>query len=112
MVRHDQFEQQRAAFRICVDEPAEVWKVVLVGGEVENAVDAFQCMGQVHGVGNIASDELGIGWHPGWLALGVHSRLQIVEDSYAVAAFEEQVHGVGADETSSASNEDSISASE
>jgi len=61
-----------------VDKGAEVGEVVLVGGKMENAVDALQRSAEVLPVRDIAPYELRIARNPGWLAMRVDSLLKII----------------------------------
>ena len=105
-MRQDQLVEQSRAFRVDVQEAAEIGHVILVGGEVKYKVDAFQRRQQVGRILHLSLPEVHVGRHVFRLSPRMHARLQRVKHAHIVALGQQQVHRVRADETRSAGNQD------
>ena len=104
--RHHQLVEQRRADGVDAEELAEVREIVLVGGEVEHRLDARERAGPVLAAGHVSLHELGGRVQVGGLAVLVHRLLEAVEDAHLMAARDQRVHRVRADEAGAARDQD------
>src|SRR5882672_5848520 len=104
-ISHNEFKHQCRAFSIRVQKPTELWQIVLEGSQVKHRIHGFQSPREVPGVRNVSTHELSFRGNPFRLAPRMHARLEVVENSYPVSAVEQEIDGVGADETSAAGHQ-------
>src|SRR5689334_15120040 len=85
-----------------MNEAAEVRQIILISGQMDDALDADKGALKVCAIGNVAFDELGFARQVLRFAARMDAGLQVIENAHLIAAFKQQINRVRADESGTA----------